>query len=274
MSAGNQLTTLANVKSWLGVEDSNQDADVLLTRMIRVASAFVLNYLNRDGFDLTVYSDMYDGYGNTWMMLRRGPVFKIHAVSFSGVPVQKAQGDGVTSPYTGGWVLEPEYSVIGAQRLNFYGRSTPRLRSSVYVQYSAGYVLIDETHTIPDVSEYVVNTDELWLGDVSVTDADDGSLFTKVPFGDPGPGEYSVMNGRYVFNEADKGVTVNITYSYVPADVVQAATEIVGERYRYLDRIGQTSKSLGGQETVAFSKESLTEFIRELLNPYRNVTPV
>lgn len=272
MSAGNQLTTLANVKQWLGVDPSNTDSDAMLNRMIRVASAFVLNYLNRDSFDLTVYSDVYDGYGNTWMMLRRGPVYQIHAVSFSGVPISRASGNGVNNPYTGGWVLEPEYSVQGAQRLNFYGRATPRLRSSVYVQYSAGYVLIDELHTVP-ATPFQVVTDELWLGDVSVTDADDNTVFTKVT-GAPAAGEYSVANGVYTFNAADADARVLITYSYVPADVVQAATEIVGERYRYLDRIGQTSKSLGGQETVAFSKESLTEFIRELLNPYKSVTPV
>lgn len=273
MSAGNQLTTLSNVKQWLGIEPSNTDADVMLTRMIRVASAFVLNYLNRDGFDLTVYSDMYDGYGNTWMMLRRGPVYRIHAVSFSGVPISRASGDGISNPYTGGWVLEPEYSVQGAQRLNFYGRATPRLRASVYVQYSAGYVLIDEAHTVPDAAEYRITTDELWLADVSVMNATDQSLFDKVS-SNPGPGEYIVSNGVYTFNAADAGVPVLITYSYVPADVVQAVTEIVGERYKYMDRIGHTSKSLGGQETVAFSKESLTEFIRELLNPYKSVTPV
>lgn len=272
MSAGNQLTTLANVKQWLGIDSSDTEADPMLNRMVRVASAFVLNYLNRDSFDLTVYSDVYDGYGNTWMMLRRGPVYRIHAVSFSGVPISRASGDGITSPYTGGWVLEPEYSVQGAQRLNFYGRATPRLRSSVYVQYSAGYVLIDEAHTVP-ATPFQITTDELWLADVSVINSTDQSVFDKVA-SNPGPGEYSVSGGVYTFNAADAGVPVLISYSYVPADVVQAATEIVGERYRYLDRIGQTSKSLGGQETVAFSKESLTEFIRELLNPYKSVTPV
>lgn len=273
MSAGNQLTTLANVKGWLGIEESNTDADALLNRMIRVASAFVLNFLNRDGLDLTVYSDMYDGYGNSYMMLRRGPVFTVHMVSFSGTPISRASGDGITSPYTGGWVLEPEYSVLGSQRLNFYGRNTPRLRSSVYVQYSAGYVQMKEPHTVPDAAEFQITTDELWLADVSVIDANDNSVFSKVA-SDPAPGEYSVANGVYTFNPADADVPVQITYSYVPADIVQAATEIVGERYKYMDRIGQTSKSLGGQETVAFSKESLTHFIRELLTPYKSVVPV
>jgi hypothetical protein len=273
VSAGNQLTTLSNVKQWLGVDPSNVDSDAMFNRMIRVASAFVLNYLNRDSFDLSVYSDVYDGYGNTWMMLRRGPVYQIHAVSFSGVPIPPASGNGINNPYSGGWVLEPEYSVQGAQRLNFYGRATPRIRSSVYVQYSAGYVLTDEAHTIPQGQHHHIDTNELWLGDISVVNATNQSLFVRVS-ATPGPGQYTVANGAYTFNAANTGVPVLITYSYVPADVVQAATEIVGERYRYLDRIGQTSKSLGGQETVSFSKESLSEFIRELLNPYKSVTPV
>jgi hypothetical protein len=273
VSAGNQLTTLANVKGWLGIEESNTDADVLLSRMIRVASTFVLNFLNRDGLDLTVYSDMYDGYGNSYMMLRRGPVYVVNVVSFSGVPISRATGDGITNPYTGGWVLEPEYSILGSQRLNFYGRNTPRLRSSVYVQYSAGYVQMNELHTVPDASEFRVTVNELWLADVSVIDVEDDSVLSKVS-GDPGPGEYTVANGVYTFNDEDAGISVLVTYSFVPADIVQAATEIVGERYKYMDRIGQTSKSLGGQETVSFSKESLSQFVRELLTPYKSVVPV
>lgn len=272
MGAGSRLTTLENVKQWLGFEPSNTESDALLNRLIRVAGSFVLSYLNRDGFDLTTYSEVYDGHGNSWIMLRHGPVYAVHAVSFSGTPIPQASGNGIDSPHTNGWVLEPGYSVQGAQRLNFYGFRTPRLRSSVYVQYSAGYVLKDEEHTVPDVS-FQVSTIELWLENVSVSYADSGNFLTRVS-GAPNIGEYSVSDGVYVFNPADVGSKVLVTYSYAPSDVVQAVTEIVGERYRYMDRIGQTSKSLGGQETVSFSKESLTEFVRDLLNPYKVVVPV
>lgn len=273
MGAGNLLTTLPIVKGWLGIADDNTDADAMLSRMIKVASAFVLNYLNRDGLDLTTYSDVYDGYGNSFMVLRRNPVYQVEAVSFLGTPCPAATGNGFDNPYTNGWVLEPEYSPVGSQRLNFYGRVLPRARSSIAVRYSSGYVITDEAQTIPDASEYTITTYQLWLGDVSVKKASDGTLFTKVD-ANPAAGEYTVAAGVYTFNAADADTPVLITYSYVPADIVQATTEIIGERYRYMDRIGYLSKSLGGQETVTFSSSSLSEFVRESLTPYRNVAPI
>lgn len=273
MSAGNQLTTLANVKGWLGIDTGNTDADTLLTRLIAVASAFVLNYLNRDGLDLTEYTDIYDGYGNPFMVLRRGPVYSVEAVSFSGVPISAAQGNGISNPYSGGWVLEPEYSPVGAQRINFYGYRTPRARASVAVRYNSGYVIVDEAQSIPSSGAYTITTYQLWLGNVSVAKASDGTVFTEVA-SSPTAGQYSVASGVYTFAAADAGVGVLLSYSYVPADIVQAATEMVGERYKYMDRIGIVSKALGGQETVSFSQQSMSEFVRELLSPYRNVVPV
>ena len=47
-------------------------------------------------------------------------------------------------------------------------------------------------------------------------------------------------------------VSYTAGYATVPAGVQQAVTELVGEAFRRRDRIGQTSKSLGGQETTSF----------------------
>jgi len=49
---------------------------------------------------------------------------------------------------------------------------------------------------------------------------------------------------------------------------------MVGERYRYKNRISEVSKSLGGQETMALSQKDMPDFIRTLLQPYKRVIPV
>lgn len=272
MGADTYLTSLGRIKDWLSISASNTDADSLLTRMNRTVSAFVLNHLNRDNLSLTQFSDIYDGYGNSFMVLRRNPVYQVLAVSFSGTPIPAATGDGFTNPYTNGWVLEPEYSVVGAQRLNFYGYVTPRIRSSVAVRYTSGYVNT-EAATIPAATTYTVSTVLFWLSDISVAKASDGTLFTKVATA-PGPGQYSVADGVYTFNAADASTAVILTYSFVPSDIENAVIEIVGERYRYMDRIGMVSKSLGGQENVSFSQKAMSSFIGENLTPYINVTPI
>ena len=51
---------------------------------------------------------------------------------------------------------------------------------------------------------------------------------------------------------ADAGQSVSISYGYVPQDIAQAALELAAERFRAAERIGLTSKSMGGQETIAY----------------------
>lgn len=274
------LTTLPAVKQWLGINADNTEADDLLNRLIRGASAFLLNFLNRQSIALATYTEMYDGYGNTFMVLRQNPVFSVENMSFAGTPISAATGNGFDNPYTNGFVLEPEYSATPgstAQRVNLYGRRFPNGRGLVRVQYRAGYVQIDELHTIPDESPWdggKITTDYMWLGDEGVKFAATGVALVRVA-ADPATGQYAVDKlGVYSFAEADKNEDVLISYSFVPADIQEAATLLVGERYRYMDRIGYVSKSLGGQETVTFAQSAMSQYTRDSLIPYKNVVPI
>lgn len=62
-------------------------------------------------------------------------------------------------------------------------------------------------------------------------------------------------------------------YPTAPADVAQAAVELVGEAYRRRDRIGVASKTLGGQEVVAFSLKDMNDTARALLASYQVLAP-
>lgn len=274
------LTTLPAVKQWLEIDTANVDADVLLLRLIRGASAFLLNQLNRQNLALTNYTEMYDGYGNVFMVVRQNPVYEITNLSFAGTPISAATGNGFDNPFTGGYVLEPEYSASPgstAQRINLYGYRFPRGRGLVRVQYRAGYVRVNEPYTIPDESPWSggkITTDYMWLGDEGVVYALTGVAMVKVA-DNPEEGQYSVdADGVYSFAEEDKNLDILITYSFVPADIQEAATLLVGERYRYMDRIGYVSKSLGGQETVTFSQSAMSQYTRDSLIPYKNVVPI
>jgi hypothetical protein len=70
-------------------------------------------------------------------------------------------------------------------------------------------------------------------------------------------------------------VVVSYTAGYAtpPPDVAQAVVELVGEAWRRRDRIGLNSKSLGGQEVVAFSQKDMNETARALLAPYQVLAP-
>ena len=108
--------------------------------------------------------------------------------------------------------------------------------------------------------------------DLGVVSVATGLAMTKVAES-PASGQYSVSGGLYQFAAADAGLSVSISYGYIPADLAMAATEWLGERYRTKDRIGQTSKSLGGQETVSYAREQVPVFVAQGLQNFRRVVP-
>jgi hypothetical protein len=62
-------------------------------------------------------------------------------------------------------------------------------------------------------------------------------------------------------------------YATAPADIAQAAIELVGEAFRRRDRIGVSSKTLGGQEVVAFSLKDMNDTAKALLASYQVLAP-
>ena len=70
----------------------------------------------------------------------------------------------------------------------------------------------------------------------------------------------------------DAGANVTLSYGYVPADLARAALEWVADRYASRTRIGQSAKTLGGQETTSFVVKAMPDVVDRLLRPYRRVT--
>ncbi len=89
-----------------------------------------------------------------------------------------------------------------------------------------------------------------------------------------GPTQLSVSG--YRFSRGLQNIVIGYTagYSTIPSDIAQACIELVALRYRERTRIGETSRSLGGAETVAFSQKDLSDAIKTLLQQYRTVIPV
>ena len=188
MAAGD-LTTLDNVKAWLALPSAPGDSDDLLSRLITAASSFVVAYLGRDLVP-TDYSEIYDGTGTGWLMLRQAPITAVQSVSFHGRSLA-TPADPVSG--TSGFFFD-------GRRLSLIGETFP-FREPVVVAYTAGFA------TLPPVIE-------------------------------------------------------------------QATIELVGEAFKRRDRIGQTTKTLGGQETVSFSAADMNATVTALLASYRAVAPV
>ena len=79
----------------------------------------------------------------------------------------------------------------------------------------------------------------------------------------------------YVFTRRAQNVSITYTagYAAIPADIAQACTELVCQRYRERTRIGEVAKATGGGETVRFSQKDMSDGVKTLLTQYRAVAP-
>ena len=118
------LTTLSNVKAWLGV--SSPTDDDLLTRLITAYSEYIQTWMNRT-ITHSDYSDVLDGHGGATIMLPNYPVVAVASVVIDGQPVP------VASSSTGaGYRFNSTMVVLNGYR---FARGV----QNVEISYSAGY---------------------------------------------------------------------------------------------------------------------------------------
>ncbi len=270
MAAINRLTTLERVRDWVGVTTSNDD--LLLTRLIDEMSRFILSYLQRPTLFQYIFSDIYDGLGQGRQTLRHWPVQTVSLVMVDNIVIPASSGN-----FSSGFIFDPWDGLPPGrpQAVSLRGHRFTRGYSNVNIVYTCGFVVNNEPQTIPSTGTYTiaVNAPNGSFGaDQGVVYNNGGALVNVAS--SPTEGQYTVCDGVYGFSAADAGMHVQISYSYVPADIEHACMEMVGERYRYKNRIGEISKSLGGQETIAFSQKDMPDFVRTLLQPYMRVLAI
>lgn len=298
------LTSLANVRSWVGAQSGITTDDALLSRLILDASQTILNYLQRDDLGYQSVTETISGRGERRVHLRNWPVLSVSDLRIDGTSIPES-----TSATVWGFFLEPVFgSKSGrAQRVglrNFgnspypvggfpsgygmtayrpvdsnSGREFPTGVGNIEVDYTVGYCVIDEAATIPATTTYTVTPAApygSWGADIGVKFSSSGAPLTKITSGTPTTGQYlppdytlSTPRTVYTFAAADASKGILLSYSYIPAPIEQACVEMVGERYRYKSRIGLESTSLGGQETASYNMDGLTKPIKARLDPYR-----
>jgi len=128
------LTTVADVKTWVGIDGT--DSDDVLQLLITAASQYVVDFCGRD-FHAADYNEWYSGTGNTVLMLRQTPVNSVAGVSING----RSWNDKLIDPSqygNFGIALEPNgWGLIMVGGL--YWCRGPR---NINVQYNAGYTTI------------------------------------------------------------------------------------------------------------------------------------
>lgn len=286
------LTYLATVKQYLAITGSTSDA--ILTRLISSLSNMALAFMQRgNNLALTTYTETQSGVGNQMMMLRNWPAISVSAVKISnasygfggsmfgnsGLPSPPQNIPAQTQFGANGYVLEAWDGALPGKPQNVIlsGYNYPRGNYNIQFTYQAGYCIQNEAQTIPETSTYTVSPsvpNGPFSQDNTPTYASTGVAFvlSKVA---PSVGQYQIAQdpstgiATYTFAAADAGQAIFLNYSFIPSDLENAVIDMIGERFKYMSRIGEKSHSLGGQETVSYDTSPLTNFDMLALNPYK-----
>ena len=272
MASPFDLVSLADLKSWLGI--TGTDDDVLLAQLITQISRAIFNVIDRPAVLPSVYTETYDGGNEVSIMLRQWPVTGVSSCVVNGVVIPPSPPLVAGASAQTGYVLIPLMpprpgQCRGCRCAGFFFTCGIQ---NVTISYSAGYQITNESVVIPTTPPYSVSAQAPygdWASDGGVVYSNGVSLIAVA--GIPAAGQYAVVNGGYSFAQPDAGSTVLLTYGYVPADLASCCMDWAAERYAYRARIGQHSKSLGGQETMAFIVKDIPDFVASALSPYRRL---
>jgi len=121
------LTTLAAVKSWLGLTASTDDA--LLSRLITATSAYIEQWTNRH-FLSQSFNEVRDGTGSAVLVFADYPVTAVTAVVVNGQAIPLSPGYGQFG-----------YSFTDTV-LRLTGRWFDRGLGNVQLTYTAGYASV------------------------------------------------------------------------------------------------------------------------------------
>lgn len=268
--SSSDLCALADVKAWLGRSDSNSDA--VLAALITRTSRQILSYLRRGNLLPRSVTELRDGTGGETLVLRQWPVLSIQSLAIGNESIPAS-----ALPCSAGFAFEPWDGIPPgrAQTLSLDGYYFRRGALDVEIVYRAGYQVSAEAQTVANGSATVLAPCGAWASDGGVAYANGVPLAPVT--GAPAVGQYQLTPnapGSYTFNAGDNGAAVLVTYGFVPADLADACIELVAERFKYAQRIGEKTHSLGGNETTAFDVTRLTPLVVSLLQPYRHVLPV
>lgn len=266
------LTNVAALKAWLGLPSAPGPNDATLAALVTAASRSVYSALSRPSLLPFPYSETID-LETRRVTLRQWPVLQVASVTWGGVAVPPDGNADLEASV--GYALEPSDGVPPGrpQALDLFGCQYRPGRQSLVVSYTAGYAVQNEAQAIPAAAPLQMSAFAPygpWGSDLGVTYTATGAPLTPVS-ALPGAGQYAVSAGVYTFSAADAGQSVSISYGYVPQDIAQAALELAAERFRASDHIGLKSKSVGGQETIAYDTSAMSAPIQAMLQPYKRV---
>lgn len=255
------LTTVTRYKAFVGVTVTT--ADALYARLIRSESRVAEQWCGRSLSGYASFSARLNGTGTSRLVLPKRPILEVASLTIGSATVQY-NADG-NSP---GFSFDDTCLYLAAERF-------PYIPQSVACEWTAGWRAV-ETQVIPTGNTPTITPYEgLPVAITSVVEAVTNVAFTANTANTPAAGEYyfNAEAGTLVFNTADAGKSVVLTYGYVPADVEQAVIEMIALDVKQRDNIGVRSKTLGN-ESISYDDRGMTPSAKAALENYRSRVPM
>jgi hypothetical protein len=243
----------------------------------------IRSILNRTSLLPRAYSEQFDGTGTAQLVLPNYPVLGLPTLSVSGQSISQAAQEGDGPGFCFGFRYQPWNGIPPGNPavLELVGTRYWGGRQNVVVNYSAGYQITDEPGTV-DATTYQITPlipQGNWASDQGVVYADTGVAL--VPVADsPTVGQYVPPNPEglmpilyYQFSVDDASQNLLLSYGFIPYDIEQVALEVIADRASYRTRAGVRSKSLAGQETIAYTDTALNDYVNRSLGAYISVLP-
>lgn len=264
------LTTLLQVNAHI---NNNNAADQnLLQAYITAASLAIMRYCNINPFVETV-TEKRDGNGNNAMTTQKRPIISVESVRiYPSAYLGTTLNSQPLSIPAGGFGM-PGFD-NDPSRITLNGFTFTMGINNVLLIYRAGY-----SQTFTDLQAVADNTVTLiyqgaFMADLGVIYGDSGDAFVLVD-SNPAEGQYTVTAaGVYGFSDDDDAVGVIITYRYgqIPADIIQACNEWVGQTYNRRNHIDLDSKGVSGGSgvaTTAFSRIPMPREVKSVLDQFK-----
>lgn len=282
--ATGDLTTPQRVVDWLAAGPTLPST--IIGQLVSSMSNLIQGKLNRSRIYSQTFVRTFDGLSNMQLVLPDYPVTRLISVMQGSrtLPLSNASSPGQNFGcrlVTWNGELPGENAVLEFANGFFWTGA-----QNVKVTYQAGYLIQNEIAIVPLVSPYVITVQQaqgICSRNEGVTYANGTPLVPVAAV--TAAGQYippkDANPGLYTFDAADAGTEVLISYSFVPSDLEEATRQMVAERYSYRSRVGEISKSLGGQETMRYFRgnsgppwnrtSSLPPEVMDLVWPYVNV---
>lgn len=253
----NLLTSIEKLKSHLSIKGATPDLDPYFQRVIAGASGLVQSMTGQEfGYRLD-RAILNPPARAEPVLIVPAPVLSVSNLLVGGVVWPLVEfGSGLA-----GFALEQHRTYCAIHANN---KVWPMEKRSIVIDFYAGF-LQRQSGLIGAAPAPKVQSNSSVAAILSVTiNGQAASLAAGAPLA----GQYSGTAGELTFNDADAGKPYTWEYAGTPPDIELAILDIAATAYAARDRVGVTSKSLAGQESVSFSQDAVPPSAKATIRLY------